>query len=294
MQIKIDKSKKELKEHGSFGFPVQVSYEALSRYPSGSFLLHWHPEIELTLILEGELEYQINGRTYHLVEGEGIFGNSNTLHTGYSLSGGECRYLSFTFHPKMIYGYEGSLIQRKYVEPVLISPRMKAIHFRCSEIRSKEILKLLADIHQWTLKRPDAYELKIKLVLGRIWELLFSYMKELPEAPAGDEKNIQRIKTMLSFMQEHYKEKLTLEDIASSVNICKSECCRFFKKHTSTTIFDYLLSFRVEQSLGLLTGTEYSITQIAEMAGFSDSCYYTKIFKKYKGCTPREFRKKEK
>ena len=53
MQIRMDKENRELKAHGSYEFPVNISYEQLSRYERGSFSWHWHPEIELTFVLSG-------------------------------------------------------------------------------------------------------------------------------------------------------------------------------------------------------------------------------------------------
>ena len=82
MQLLLDTDKKELKNpHGTYGFPVSISYEQLSRYERKSFSWHWHKEIELTLILQGEMNYQINDSVYHLKAGEGLFCNSNALHT---------------------------------------------------------------------------------------------------------------------------------------------------------------------------------------------------------------------
>ena len=59
-EIIIDGSQKELKKHGSDEFPLLVSYEQLSGYKSGSFLWHWHPEIEITLVLDGQILYKVN------------------------------------------------------------------------------------------------------------------------------------------------------------------------------------------------------------------------------------------
>lgn len=53
MRLQIDKEQKEIKRHGSYGFPVLVSYERLSYFDTGEFPWHWHPEIELTLVMEG-------------------------------------------------------------------------------------------------------------------------------------------------------------------------------------------------------------------------------------------------
>ena len=94
---------------------------------------------------------------------------------------------------------------------------------------------------------------------------------------------------ILMYIQEHYAEKITLADIAATANICQSECCRFFKKHMNESLFDYLLSFRIEKSLPLLVDQQLSITEISNLCGFSSSSYYTKVFREHMGCTPTAY-----
>ena len=115
MQINTKDSKKEIKEHGSFAFPVNISLEKIQAYEHGTFLWHWHPEVELTWVISGQIEYTVNDSTYQLTTDQGLFGNCNALHTGHRIGHQNCSYLSITFHPRFLYGYEKSILQTKYV-----------------------------------------------------------------------------------------------------------------------------------------------------------------------------------
>ena len=128
MQLQLDPNKKEVKAHGTYGFPVNVSLEQLSRYEKNSFLWHWHREVELTLVLSGEMCYQLNETVYHLKAGDGLFCNSNTMHTGFpDARGDDCSYISVTFHPRFLCGYEGSVLQTKYVEKITENPAIPGL-----------------------------------------------------------------------------------------------------------------------------------------------------------------------
>lgn len=93
-----DQSKPEgIKNHGDVSFPILVSHESITSYELNTFSWHWHPEIELTLIEEGEMMYQINGHEMHVQKGDLLFSNCNALHSGHSIDGRACYYWSITF-----------------------------------------------------------------------------------------------------------------------------------------------------------------------------------------------------
>jgi YesN/AraC family two-component response regulator len=95
----------------------------------------------------------------------------------------------------------------------------------------------------------------------------------------------------MEYIQNHYAEKITLEDLAAQIHLCRSESCRLFKRYMNETMFDYLLDYRIERSLELLRSSSLDVTGIADTVGFANPGYYSRIFKRKMGCTPLEYRK---
>lgn len=290
MQLHLDTNRQELKAHGTYPFPVHVSFEQLSRYERKSFLWHWHKEIELTILLQGEMQYQVNDTVYHLTAGEGIFCNSNSLHTASPYHDSDCIYISTTFHPRFLYGYEGSVLQSKYLDVITKHPGIHGLAFSPSVDWQREILEELTQIWELSQHPSSAYEMELQWRLTHIWMLLWSHLShEVTQTDSAASRHTARLKNILVYIQEHYTEKITLADIAATANICQSECCRFFKKHMNESLFDYLLSYRIEKSLPLLTDEQLSITEVSSRCGFSSASYYTKVFRERMGCTPTAY-----
>ncbi len=288
MQIHTEKNQKEIKAHGDYAFPVNVSVEKIQDYEQDAFLWHWHPEVELTWIKSGEIEYHVNDRTYTLKKGDGLFCNSRTLHSGRRRGKKECTYISVTFHPRFLYGYENSLLQTKYVDFITTNELWESLKFSPDIDWQREILDEIRKIYELSEDPPADYELQVHLLLTLIWQKLYAFYLSLPDTGQKSRPQIQRLRDIISYLQDHYTEEITLDEVAASVNICKSECCRFFKKHMNMTIFEYLLYLRIQNSLPLLAEGE-SVTAAAEKTGFSSPAYFGQIFKRYMKCTPREW-----
>ena len=111
MELLVNEEKRELKSHGTFQFPVNISRKRLSSYGTGAFPWHWHDEVELTLVLSGKIDYRVNESQYLLRAGEGLFCNADALHAGSRVDGADCDYVSLTFHPRLLGGYEGCILR---------------------------------------------------------------------------------------------------------------------------------------------------------------------------------------
>lgn len=294
MQLQIDQEQKEIKAHGSYGFPVLVSYERLSYFDTWEFPWHWHPEIELTLVMEGDIAYQANDSLYHLKAGEGLFCNMNVLCTGRCCQAEDCRYLSITFHPRLLYGYSSSVMQNKYMKHILKSPALASIHFTPEVEWHREVLGLMEHIRQLDMEKPPSMELQIQIALMEIWLRIYEHVEQEDTDGTENGRDTERIRQIMEYIQAHYAEKITLEDLADQIHLCKSESCRLFKRYMNESMFDYLLGYRIDRSLELLRQNDQDVTQIAGRVGFTNPGYFSRIFKRRMGCTPLEYRKKTK
>ena len=289
MQIITNQFQKELKQHGNEQFPFLVSYQKLSEYESGSFMWHWHPEIEITYVRKGTMCYKVNNLVYHLKEGDIVFNNSGALHSGTMENQEDCAYIPVTFDPRLIYGFFQSTINSKYVYPVIQDSMLPAICIDQSESWHKPFREYLLRIIDLDEKKPDFYELDITICLQSMWRLLLEHITYEPQASRENSLEYDRIKKILSYIEENYQNKITLNDIAGHIHLCESECTRLFKRHMNTTLFAFLQEYRIERSLEFLQDDQ-PVSAVADKAGFSDPNYYSKVFAKIKGCSPREYR----
>ena len=97
----------------------------------------------------------------------------------------------------------------------------------------------------------------------------------------------------MSFINKNYQDKVTLEQIANAGGVCKSSCCNIFKKYLHDSPMNYMINYRIECSAKKLKETDLTITEIAFEVGFSGASYYSEMFHKYFGCSPKEYRMRD-
>ncbi|HJC72304.1 MAG TPA: AraC family transcriptional regulator, partial [Candidatus Ruthenibacterium merdavium] len=100
-----------------------------------------------------------------------------------------------------------------------------------------------------------------------------------------------RMQQMVQYIQKHFSEMISLEDLAASANISRSEAGRCFQKYYADTPMSYLIRYRLQQAQRLLLTSTLSVKEISCKCGFSDSSYFVKVFRKHMEQTPSEYRK---
>lgn len=290
--------------------PVYIKEDDLCEYPDRRAICHWHEDIELILVTEGKMNYQINGRSILLEEQECIVINSRQLHYGYFYRQYGCRFTCIRFHPKILAA--NSFIYKNYVVPFIENKGIEYLYYSLSDGGSPSrknincergfgenlsgdhpsVQELIGRILALKSGQEDAYELEIIGTLYQLWRILFCQCRPvILQDDMPDQSDLALQKKMVSYIYEHYRENVTLEEIAASASISRSKCCIIFKQYLQQSPIDFMNSYRLEMSRRLLENTDSSVTQIALSCGFNHLSYFSKIFLREFGCTPTEYRR---
>ncbi|GAA0696530.1 AraC family transcriptional regulator [Paraclostridium ghonii] len=290
--IIIDENQKETTKHGSVEFPIAIYSTQINKNILGFIDWHWHEELQFCIVTKGTVSFNIEGDTVILSQGEGLFINSEQLHNAKNYKDIDSSYICFDFHPKLIYGFVGSVINIKYIRPYVGNSMIRYCILKNDSEWKSDILKDLLIIHKEYTEKNVGFELQILALLLRIWD---SMAKNYLVSFYNDKliHNTSRLKKIINFIHNHYMEKINLKDISDEVNLSKSACCREFKKYMNCSIFEYIINYRLVISENLLITTNESITNIAYQCGFGSASYFIEKFKLQTGVSPFIYRKKK-
>lgn len=294
MDVSIIKNKclEEKAIHSADGFPMKLYWNDFSQYVAQQIPWHWHMELEFVVVCEGEVEIFIDSDTRTLIPGDAVFINSNTLHKMVPLGSQKAYMFSIVANPAMLSIDSAFLLGSKYVSPYLNHEHIHYEHFHSDGGWREQIIAKLKNIYNCYEKDP-LYEYRIHNLLCDIWLIMMQFCwKQEPERSNKDCGN-ERLRQMLQFIHEEYRLELSLEDICGAAHISKTECCRCFQKTLRMTPFEYLSFYRVSMAAQRLLETEDTITQIAMETGFRSNSYFGKVFRKYIGKAPLQYRRGE-
>ena len=274
--------------HGTGGFPVGIHdttcEKGFSLYP------HIHREFEFLVVKKGSGKMYVDGEEYDIKAGDAVFINSEELHVGIGVDENEAEFFAVVFAPEVFGSFGEDVIMNRYILPVMNKTVKFQRVYPGNISRQKNVCELLEELHEAHALGSDGFELKIKSLLMQIWQLCFESRKQETDRNYSD-RTIEDMKKVFLYIREEYASPLSLEDMAMEVNMSREYFCRRFSELMHMTPFEYLLRIRIENSCRLLGGTDMTIGEIATECGFNSFSYFSKIFKRITGCSPREYRR---
>ncbi|MGP4039761.1 helix-turn-helix domain-containing protein [Gracilibacillus sp. D59] len=279
----------EDRSHGDQKFPLKIYEEDHLDSHGVIFGLHWHYEMELTLLEKGPAIFQIGSSSTIVQPGEAVLIQSGQLHAAYPYQDNEFKITAVVFHINLLRSFIYDDIETHFLDYIKHLEIGHPILFRSKSKWEKNILGNLTQIIQYDQTRPKAYKLFIK---GLLFQIIAEWMGNysFPKQPIRDEKT-EHIKKVLQYIEENSHMKIKIMDLASLVQMSEGHFNRFFKSFVRMTPVEYINFVRVHHATRLLRETNYKILEISLEVGFDNQSYFIRTFKKHKGCTPSEFRK---
>lgn len=254
---------------------------------------HWHEELELGYIEEGASKIITVGAEYIVRQGDGFFINSNVMDMKKSAALEErVLEINHIFHPVFLSGHFRSRFEKKYLTPLINNHEIEVYIIRRGQQISDKILTNLYRLKE--LQSHENVEFQTRNILSETWLLLLEDIRlnYKRNTPLKFEQT-DRIRNMLSFIHNHYQDKITVAQIADAIGISEREAMRSFRKSLNQSPIEYLISYRLNEAKKLLQNSALTITEICYQCGFSDSSYFGKAFRKAYGLTPREYRSRK-
>ena len=255
---------------------------------------HWHKAVELFYIESGAMEYHTPTGTVVLSEGCGGLVNSGVLHMTKlpEKHSSRCVMLIHLFDTTLITGHTGSRIDQKYVAPITNFSSLDMIPLDKNIMEHVPILDKLKN--SFLLSENDiGYELRLRSILSDIM-VDFLMLTGHPEEDKELQKPLlnEKMKQMVTYVHEHYGEKIAIHDIANAAFVSERECYRSFHAVMHMTPNEYVRKYRLQVACRLLTDTTESVTNIAQLCGFGTSSFFGKVFREEYNMTPLEYRSK--
>lgn len=252
----------------------------------GFQVIHWHEDFQFIYVIDGKIKFLTLNKRIEVSASQGIFINKNILHQVKEFT--SCHYKSFVFPDYFLKFYFGSPAG-VFVDSISENEDLEFYHFTGQNEWENTVLNLLQKLTEMEEKKTEFYPYEILLILSSLW---LTFRKNILLPPQQQENIVSiRMQKFLNYIANHYSEDISLESLAKSGNVGKSECLRCFKASLQTTPYKYLMEYRLSKAADLLKTTDLPIGVISENVGFHQVSHFGKCFKEKTGYSPKDYRK---
>ncbi len=277
---------KENVRHGEQFFPLQ-RYMTCLQDSAPSVTPHWHREAEFMRILEGHCTCQIALQTFDGGPGDLFFIPPEVLHSTTVRPGDVMRSEAYVFHMNFIGGNLADVCGLKYLTPLANQQLIPPYMFASSHALYAPVGTLFEKISRVYAAQEPGYELSLKAALLELIAMLLPFSERGDRLPSLQDEHIQKIKTVLSYIDGHLTERISIDELAGLCYFSQYHFMRFFKEHVGMPCFEYIKKLRLERAAALLEDGQPPL-EAALSSGFHNLSYFYREFKKQYGKTPRE------
>ena len=293
MEVRMEAGRplRENRQHGDILFPVSVYETRVDEGVQMPLPYHWHPETEIFFITSGKANFQVEGDSFSIGEGDVLLIKPNALHGSHDCFGTKLKFRALVFDYSFLAGIGNDRVEQEYLRPLLKGEGSRYLLFSEKEGVREELFGLLNRIYSLYEEREKGYELMIRaLLLQVVYHVVRTKTEAVRPRRTGTRKS-RTIRSIVEYVEEHYPQKIALAHLASHLSVSEGYLCRFFKENFYMTFVEYVQSVRLQKAQRLLLETDEPVGKIALDVGFGSGNYFATEFGRYYHTTPQKYRK---
>lgn len=290
MEVQNYNKLKENAVHGDFTFPYIWYYTEIPSYYT-HFPMHWHEEMEIINVFQGEMEISIDLTHYVIRKGEIAIIKPGELHAFRQHNKSSCKFLSLLFNTGLLDNNLSDSTALRYITPFFEN------NIVCPSIITSEtpgyekILNIVDRSFEIYDKKQPFHELKLKAQLFDLfYQLLGQCCTTNTVANALKTSTSRDIKTVIDYIHEHYDTCISISELAALLDLSEHYFMRFFKSHIGITCVEFINDYRLNAAAKMLSETHKPISEIGIEVGINNISYFNRLFKKKFNATPKEYR----
>lgn len=274
----------------------------ISRYTlsNSALKLHRHEYMQINYVYQGKAEHVINNCKFDIIKGDIFVIPPYVPHKIVAPEGCSAQIFEFEFLPEFInQNFEDirnaeSFLDFAYIEPFLVSENLVKPRLNLIGRLQVEVENILNEAFREYRQAKPGYILVIKSLLLKLLVLVgreFTTNLEDSESRSIYDRHRDAIMAAIKYIDEHYAEDLTLEEVAKVSALSQSYFSYLFKSITMKTFTEYLNGLRISKALQLLKETDKKILDICYEIGFNNVNHFNRVFKQHTGISPSSYRK---
>ena len=245
---------------------------------------HFHKELEFIYVKDGCTRVFLGDKCCDVNKGEIIFINSNVPHSTECMKEETNQYLLQFSNPSALgcsISYLPNFIKKQEIDFYL---------FKSDDSDLESVKELIIKINEEKQNEKTAFDYYVTAYVHCITAILHRKNLLLDGNDLINQKQIEKLFPVFEYIDIHYGEHISLEEIGNKIHLNECYLCRLFKDITGSTISDYINYVRIYKAEKMLK-KDISLSEIAYQCGFLSLSYFNRVFKKYKSYSPREYRK---
>ena len=253
---------------------------------------HYHPEYELTCILNGSGQRLVGSHISNFTDGDMVLLGNQLPHRW---KNDQRDYESNPLHAIVIQFSDALLGRDWLLQPEFTKTKALLEKSKCgisfigeTGKKAKSLLIKLTEQSSPFRRMISLLEILNALAESTEFVLLDNFYDSLLQSP----KQIERRNKIFTYLSDHYREEISLAAVSNLANMTPNAFCKYFKKMTQKTFFDYLIQLRISYICEQLVNTDKTISEICFNSGFGNLSHFNKTFKAMTQTSPLQYRKR--